>query len=72
MERGLRSQLKIYDDFSMFTPEQMEELLDKIEIHAGLWNIEELKLIRREEVEPNGTDKETVWRFENCHSQIPR
>ena len=30
MERGLRSQLKIYDDFSMFTPEQMEELLDKI------------------------------------------
>ena len=60
MERGLRSQLKIYDDFSMFTPEQMEELLDKIEIHAGLWNIEELKLIRREEVEPNGTDKETV------------
>ena len=30
MERGLRSQLKIYDDFSMFTLEQMEELLDKI------------------------------------------
>ena len=30
MERGLRSQLKIYDDFSMFTPEQMEELIDKI------------------------------------------
>ena len=30
MKRGLRSQLKIYDDFSMFTPEQMEELLDKI------------------------------------------
>ena len=30
MERGLRSQLKIYDDFSMLTPEQMEELLDKI------------------------------------------
>ena len=30
MKRGLRSQLKIYDDFSIFTPEQMEELLDKI------------------------------------------
>lgn len=30
MEKGLRGQLKIYDDFSMFTPEQMEELLDKI------------------------------------------
>ena len=30
MERGLRSQLKIYDDFSMLTPKQMEELLDKI------------------------------------------
>ena len=44
MERGLRRQLKIYNDFSMLTPEQMEEL----------------KLIRREEVEPNGTDKETV------------
>ena len=30
MERGLRNQLKIYDDFSMLTPEQMEELFDKI------------------------------------------
>ena len=30
MEKGLRGQLKIYDDFSMLTPEQMEELLDKI------------------------------------------
>ena len=30
------------------------------EIHAGLWNIEELNLRREEEVEPNGTDKETV------------
>ena len=30
MEKGLRSQLKIYDDFSMLTPEQMEELFDKI------------------------------------------
>ena len=30
MEKGLRGQLKIYDDFSMFTPEQMEELFDKI------------------------------------------
>lgn len=29
-------------------------------MEKGLWNIEELKLIRREEVEPNGTDKETV------------
>ena len=44
MKKELRSQLKIYDDFSMLTPEQMEEL----------------KLKRREEVEPNGTDKETV------------
>ena len=30
------------------------------EIHAGLSNIEELNLRREEEVEPNGTDKETV------------
>ena len=29
-------------------------------MEKGLWNIKELKLIRREEVEPNGTDKETV------------
>ena len=29
-------------------------------MEKGLWNIEELKLMRREEVEPNGTDKETV------------
>lgn len=30
MEKGLRSQLKIYDDFSVYSYEQMEELLDKI------------------------------------------
>lgn len=30
MERGLRSQLKIYDDFSMCSYKQMEELIDKI------------------------------------------
>ena len=30
MEKGLRSQFKIYDDFSMLTPEQIEELLYKI------------------------------------------
>lgn len=30
MERGLRSQLKIYDDFSMCSYKQMEKLIDKI------------------------------------------
>ena len=30
MERGLRSQLKIYDDFSMCSYKQMEELIYKI------------------------------------------
>lgn len=30
------------------------------ELHDNIWNIEELKLIRREEVEPNGTEQETV------------
>lgn len=30
MERGFRSQLKIYDDFSMCSYKQMKELIDKI------------------------------------------
>ena len=29
-------------------------------MEKGLWNIEELNLRREEEIEPNGTDKETV------------
>ena len=30
------------------------------ELHDNIWDISELNLRREEEVEPNGTDKETV------------
>ena len=61
MERGLRSQLKIYDDFSMCSYKQMEELLDKInEIGCKSFLLEDLQKQSQEILEREILEKSDV------------
>lgn len=56
MSKDLQNILKLYDDYSKYSPEEIEQIIDKINKIGCMSFIDK----REEEVESNGTDKETV------------